>query len=55
MQKVYPQLVKKNEQGTLSVNYSGMVPVLLEAIKQQQKQIEIQNKRIAELERKIKN
>lgn len=36
----YPQLVKQNSAGELSVNYSGLVPVLLEAIKEQQQQIE---------------
>jgi Chaperone of endosialidase/Head domain of trimeric autotransporter adhesin len=46
IQKVYPQLVKENAQGTLSVNYSGMVPVLLEAIKEQQKQSEKQQLKI---------
>ncbi len=36
LQKVYPQLVKENDKGMLSVNYNGMIPVLLEAIKEQQ-------------------
>ncbi len=40
VQKNYPQLVKQNDNGELSVNYSGLVPVLLEGIKEQQKQIE---------------
>lgn len=40
VQKNYPQLVKQNDKGELSVNYSGLVPVLLEGIKEQQKQIE---------------
>ena len=40
VQKNYPQLVKQNDQGELSVNYSGLIPVLLEGIKEQQKQIE---------------
>jgi len=41
VQKNYPQLVKQNDKGELSVNYSGLVPVLLEGIKEQQQQIEI--------------
>lgn len=41
VQKNYPQLVRQNDKGELSVNYSGLVPVLLEGIKEQQKQIEI--------------
>lgn len=40
VQKNYPQLVKQNDQGELSVNYNGLIPVLLEGIKEQQKQIE---------------
>ncbi len=40
VQKIYPQLVKTAVDGTLSVNYSGLVPVLIEGIKEQQKQID---------------
>jgi hypothetical protein len=47
-------LVKENEQGTLSVNYSGMVPVLLQAIKEQQKQLEEVQNRIKLLKEKLK-
>lgn len=47
LQKVYPQLVKENDNGDLSVNYSGMIPVLLEAIKELQQ-------RVAQLEEKLK-
>ncbi|WP_462255023.1 tail fiber domain-containing protein [Ferruginibacter sp.] len=54
LQKVYPQLVKENEQGTLSVNYSGMVPVLLTAIKEQQQQIEELKKMLLLMNEKIK-
>ncbi len=38
--QVYPELVKENTNGKPGVNYEGMVPVLLQAIKEQQKQIE---------------
>ena len=61
VQKIYPQLVKEDSNGTLSVNYSGMVPVLLEAIKEQQVQLanqlkilELQNERIGKLEELLK-
>ena len=40
VQKIYPQLVKTSVDGTLSVNYSGLVPVLIEGMKEQQKQID---------------
>ena len=40
VQKIFPSLVKEDEKGILSVNYSGLIPVLIEAIKEQQKQID---------------
>ena len=48
--KVFPELVKEStdENKTLSVNYQGLIPVLINAIKEQQKQL----KKIKE---KIKN
>jgi Chaperone of endosialidase len=52
LQKVYPQLVKEHN-GTLSVNYSGMVPVLLEAIKEQQRQNEKMQEEINVLKKSV--
>lgn len=40
VEKEFPQLVKTDEQGIKSVAYGNMVPVLLEAIKEQQKEID---------------
>lgn len=40
VQKLYPELVKTEQDGYLSVNYIGLIPVLLEAIKEQQAEIE---------------
>ena len=42
VQTAFPELVKAagDEEGTLSVNYQGMIPVLINAIKEQQKQID---------------
>jgi hypothetical protein len=37
---LFPNLVSEDEKGILSVNYSGLVPVLIEAIKEQQRQID---------------
>lgn len=54
LQKVYPQLVKENDKGILAVNYSGMVPVLLTAIKEQQQQIDELKKLLVQLSEKIK-
>ena len=47
VQKVFPELVKEagDQEGTLSVNYQGMIAILINAIKEQQKEIdEIKNK-----------
>ncbi len=46
VQKVYPDLVTKDANGYLSVDYLGLIPVLVEAIKEQQA-------RISELEKKL--
>ena len=42
VQKVFPELVKttNDKDKTLSVNYQGLIPVLINAIKEQQKQID---------------
>jgi len=40
VQKVFPQLVAEDAKGMLSVNYSGLIPVIINAIKDQQKEIE---------------
>lgn len=42
VQKIYPDLVHKanDEDGTLSMNYTGLIAPLVEAIKEQQKEIE---------------
>jgi len=37
---VLPEVVNQDEQGLYSVSYGGVVPVLIEAIKEQQKEIE---------------
>ena len=41
VQEVFPELVKEatNKQGTLSVNYQGLIPVLINAIKEQDDKI----------------
>ena len=41
MQKIYPELVYENNDGYLAVDYAKFSTVLLEAIKEQQKQIEL--------------
>ncbi len=40
VEKVYPELVKTNEEGYKSMDYMSLTAVLLEAVKEQQKEIE---------------
>lgn len=40
VKEVFPELVKEDEQGYLSVNYIGLIPYLVEAIKGQQHEID---------------
>jgi hypothetical protein len=49
VQKFFPDLVKENEKGILSVNYSGLIPVMIESIKEQQQQIDELKKLVKQL------
>jgi len=40
LQTVFPELVKQDKNGYLSVDYISIIPVLVEAVKEQQAQIE---------------
>ena len=40
VEKVFPNLVKTDENGEKAVNYIGLIPILLESIKAQQKEID---------------
>lgn len=51
VEQVYPELVGENE-GFKTTNYIGLVPVLIEAVKTQQRMIEKLEQRIATLENK---
>jgi len=53
LQTVLPELVHESDSGYLSVNYIGLIPVLLEAIKTQQAGISHRDARIDELEAKL--
>ncbi|MEO7533399.1 MAG: tail fiber domain-containing protein, partial [Ferruginibacter sp.] len=53
VEKQFPQLVMTDENGKKSVAYANMVPVLLQAIKEQQLQIEAQGKKIETLQQLI--
>jgi hypothetical protein len=57
VKEVLPEVVREDEKGYLSINYSDIVPLLIESIKQQQKQIEELKKAtgFASIEKKDKN
>ncbi len=50
LQKVYPELVKESQKGYLTVNYTGLVPILIQAIKEQEGKAADRDKLIAELQ-----
>lgn len=49
VQKLFPELVSANKEGILAVNYSGLIPVMIESIKEQQKQIDELKKLVEKL------
>lgn len=50
LETVFPELVSKTDStGLLGINYIGLIPVLVEAIKEQQIQIETLTKQVSEL------
>jgi len=53
VEPVFPELVKTDNNGYKSMDYSKMTVVLFQAIKEQQKLLDSQNKRIEELEKAV--
>jgi len=51
VQKLFPDLVYTDSAGMMSVDYIGLIPLIVESIKEQQKIIDAQSERIAELEK----
>lgn len=49
LKKVMPELVNEDNEGYLGVNYTMLIPVLTEAIKVQQQQIELMKQELASL------
>lgn len=52
VQKVYPDLVYEDQEGNLGIDYTGLIPVLISAIQEQEKKIEKLEKEIAGLKEK---
>jgi hypothetical protein len=55
VENIFPEVVKTESNGYKSVNYDGMIPILIESIKEQQQHIESQQKQIDELTHLVKN
>lgn len=51
VEKIFPELVKTDDKGYKAVSYEKLTVILLESLKEQQKQIEAQNERIEKLEK----
>jgi hypothetical protein len=49
IQKVFPELVGTDDKDMLTVNYQGLVPVLINAIKEQQSEIDTYRNEVSEL------
>ena len=50
IQKVFPELVSTDDRDMLAVNYQGLVPVLINALKEQDSKMKEQEKRLERLE-----
>ena len=54
-ERVLPEVVKTNGEGTRFVNYDGLVPLLTEAIKEQRAMLDAQSRQIKELQRELRS
>ena len=55
IQEVFPELVSEDDNEMLAVNYQGLVPILINALKEQDKIIKSQEERLANIENLIAN
>jgi hypothetical protein len=53
VQKLFPELVKENAAGELSVTYSGLIPLVITAMKEQQSEIKNLKSEMAELKKMV--
>ena len=49
VQRLFPELVKVDKEGMLSVNYSGLIPVMIESTKELNSRVEQLEKQNAEI------
>ena len=55
IQEVFPELVSEDDNEMLAVNYQGLVPILINALKEQDKIIKSQDLRLSKIEELIAN
>jgi len=53
LQTVFPELVTNWGNDLLGISYTELIPVLIQAVKEQQTEIENLTKRISDLEKKL--
>ena len=53
MKEFFPELVEENADGLLSINYTGLIPLLVESIKEQHQIINILSDRISSMEKSV--
>jgi hypothetical protein len=54
LKEVFPDMVSQREDGVLGIRYTELIPVLVQAIKEQQEEIDDLKKRLTELEQASK-
>ena len=50
LRELFPELVRENDNGYLSVNYMGLIPVVVEVVKEHKQALDAQAEKIKELE-----
>ena len=55
IKEVFPELVSEDDNEMLAVNYQGLVPVLINALKEQDKIIKTQEERLSKIEEVLVN
>ena len=53
IQEVFPELVSEDNEGMLSVNYQGLIPVLINALKEQEQKFQVQEETIVKQQKEI--
>lgn len=54
LQEVFPEMVTTRDDGAMGICYTELIPVLVQALKEQQAEIDVLTKRITDLEGKVK-